>query len=276
MQRPAPNGSAPASAPESAPTVPDRTSDRAADLKDLLSRLSYKPDPYAEAPTCVSEAKSTVRDDLLLTLRMQLTRAADGTLQLGEAAYFVSETKVAARTPSTAVAGIPRLELVHTDGTVEASDFVGVHGEPGSERSTRDVPPPDATLVKAWLASAPVRASVVAHRVVLDGRVLREVKRPAAAPELSAIRCDPQKSEGVKLSWSSRAGDASSPLLVDVLRHGPLGFVEELPFADARTVSGFTMQAPPQGNAHDAVLLVSLTDTFRIVTRGVLVPKEVR
>ena len=240
------------------------------DFNQLLGRLKYKPDPYAEGPECVSEAKVTVRDDLLLTVRMQLVRAAEQELALGPVDYFVSDTKVKpvpAREPSPQV---PRLELVHADGKVDAVDFVGLR-DPAKAKDEGERRDPASML--AWLASAPLDPSVTAHRIVLDGRVLREVKRPEGAPKLSEIRCAPQKNVGVKLSWKTGSEDPSSPLMVDVLRHGPLGFVEELPFADARKVSGFTLGKAKE-TPQDAVLLVSITDTFRLVTRGVLVPKE--
>jgi hypothetical protein len=243
------------------------------DFQQLLGRLNYKPDPYAEGPGCVSEARPTLRNELLLTVRMQLTRAEGQRIELGRADYFVSDTRVKERSSATTAPGTPRLELVHADGHSDTSDFVGVYGEGDHERSTREAPAPDLTLVKVWLASAPMDASVVAHRIVLDGRVLREIKRPEVAPELSPIRCDEQKGGGVKLSWNTQTPGPSAPLLVDVLRHGPLGFVEELPFADARKVSGFTI-AQKSAASDDTVLLVSVTDTFQLVTRGVLVPKQ--
>jgi hypothetical protein len=241
------------------------------DFQQLLGRLKYKPDPYAVGPSCVSEARVTVRDDLLLSVRLKLVLDAAQQTQVGSVDYFVSDTKVKlapAREPSQ---GTPRLELVHADGKVDAVDFVGLR-DPSRPEDDSEQPRQPASML-AWLASAPLDRSVIAHRIVLDGRVLREVKRPEGAPRLSEIRCAEQKDLGVKLSWNTGSQDASAPLMVDVLRHGPLGFVEELPFADARKVSGFTI-AKAKADPRDAVLLVSITDTFRLVTRGVLVPKE--
>lgn len=245
------------------------------DLKELLGRLRYKPDPYGPGPDCVSEARSTVRDELLLTMRMRLTRADDGALRVVEPAYQVSESRVGEFSDTQASLGIPRLELVRSDGQVLGRDFRGQYREPGASDMfhTSEVAPRDPTWVEAWFASVPIDKGVDAYRVTLDGQVLYEVKRPKKAPALSSIDCAEPDAAGIKLSWRSQPGDGTAPFLVDVLRHGPLGFVEELPMSDARKVKSITVRAPTRGELRDAVLLVSVTDTFHLVSRGVLVPK---
>jgi hypothetical protein len=256
--------------PPKAPMVLDES------IKSVLRRLSYKPDPYETQPGCRAEERSQVRDDVLLSVRMALSRASDGAIQVRDSDYQVSASTAAGKLESPAALGIPRLELVHEDGRSEASDFVGNYREPGGTGvlSTKDEAPGDPTTVEAWYASAPLHADVIAHRITLDGRVLREFKRPARPPRLSHIECDDTDAKGVRLSWHSETSDAQVPLLVDVLRDGPLGFVEELAFTDARKISGMTLGAKPQAAERDAVLLVSVTDTFSLVTRGVLVPKR--
>jgi hypothetical protein len=282
LQRPTPAAAelpAPAASPpgpaQVAPTAPAAPA-ATGDLQSLLARLSFKPDPYETQPGCVSEPRVQVKDELLLTVRMRLGRAADGSLEVTEAAYQVSDTRARPPAESAASLGIPRLELVRADGSTLSRDFRGEYAEPGDARRrlSSEEPPRDPTWVEAWLASAPVAADVVAHRVSLDGRVLSEVKRPVRAPGLSHIECDDTRAEGVKLSWEAHSDDARAPLLVDVLRGGPLGLVEALPLSDARKVDALVLPASPEGADRDAVLLVSVTDTFRLVSRGVLVPKK--
>jgi hypothetical protein len=254
-------------------------------------KLAFKADPYAAlsgpdadqpvrlpAPTaCVSEPLSLVKDSLLLTVRIRLARGPDGGLGLVDPVYQVSDSS--ARTPPElppVKPGIPRLELVRADGSVLAVDFRGQYVAPHDTRPrlTSDEPPQDATWVKAWFASAPIGADVVAHRVSLDGRVLSEVKRPPTAPLLSNIVCAGARAGGLTLSWRTHTDDTQGPLLVDVLRNGPIGMIEALPLSDARKVEELTVPGLAHGADQDAVLLVSITDTFRLVSRSVLVPKK--
>jgi hypothetical protein len=268
LPRPLPPAAAPVASP--GPSAASRS-----DLKALLARMAFKPDPYAGPTDCLSEPLSLVKDSVLLTVRIRLGRAADGSLAAVEPAYQVSDSAVRPPEPVAASLGIPRLELVRADGSASAVDFRGEYVEPGSStrRLTSEQTPRDPTWVPAWFASAPIGADVVAHRVSLDGRVLSEVKRPPSPPALSHIECDDARSDGLTVRWRAHSDDARAPLLVDVLRSAPLGLIEALPSSDARSVDKFTLPNTPQGETKDALLLVSVTDTFRLVSRGVLVPK---
>jgi hypothetical protein len=287
-------GTAPASVPAAAatPTAPETATAPLASPEEPKpsAKLAFKPDPYAGGPAlppaalaaaaspsgCISEPLSLVKDTLLLTVRIRLVRDPGGAIALVDPVYQVSDSTTRPAAPTEATPGIPRLELVHADGSVHAVDFRGQYASLHDVRPrlTRDEPPPDPTWVKAWFASAPIGADVVAHRVSLDGRVLSEVKRPKAAPLLSNIRCAEGGAGALTLSWRTHSDDAQAPLLVDVLRSGPVGMIEALPLSDARKVEELTVSGLSHGAEQDAVLLVSVTDTFRLVSRSVLVPRK--
>jgi len=246
-------------------------------IAPLLSRLTYKPDPYATQPGCISEPKSQLREEFMLWAQLSLARGADAQVALKQVTYTVSTAPSLPREETPESLGIPRLQLVHADGHTTHSDFEGSYREPRNTQIQRseDTTPADPTWVLSWLASAPVSPSVVAHRIVLDGRVLQEVKKPDEAPRLSSIDCDDTSPEGVKLSWRATSNDAQVPLLLDVMRYETGSFSELLPSTDARGVKGFTILPDDLRKADkDLVLLVALTDTFRFVTRGVLVPRK--
>ncbi len=246
-------------------------------IAPLLARLTYKSDPYATQPGCISEPKSQLRQDFMLWAQLSLARGADKQLALNGLTYTVTTAESLPREEAPESLGIPRLELVHADGHTTHSDFEGAYREPRSQQIQRsqDATPSDPTWVLSWLARAPISASVVAHRIVLDGRVLREVKKPDDPPRLSSIECDDTSAAGVKLSWHASAKDEHVPLLIDVMRYEGGRFSELLPSTDARGVQGFTLMPDDTRAADkDLVLLVALTDTFRFVTRGVLVPRK--
>jgi len=245
-------------------------------IAPLLSRLSYKPDPYATQPGCISEPKSQLRESFALWVEMSLT-GEGGAVRLADVSYAVTTGGSEPRDEPAESLGIPRLELKHRGGRLSHVDFEGAYREPEGRQVLRseETTPRDPTWVRSWLASAAMTQDVVAHRIVLDGRVLQEVNRPDAVPHLSAAECDDTGAEGLKLSWLATSEDAQVPLLVEVLRYEGGEFQPELPSAPAREVSGFFLLPREQGGARrDLVLLVTLTDTFRFVTRGVLVPKK--
>lgn len=248
-------------------------------IAPLLSRLTYKPDPYATQPGCISEPQSQQREAFTLWVEMSLSAqpGAPQTVRLGEVSYAVSTTSAEPLEEPPESIGIPRLALVHADGRLSHVDFEGSYREPHSKDilRTSDATPRDPTWVRSWLASAPITKDVIEHRIELDGRVLSQVKRPRTAPRLSAIECDDTGQDGLKLSWRATSEDAQVPLQIEVLRYENGQFAPELPSAPAREVTGFTLLPKEAGEARrDLILLVTLTDTFRFVTRGALVPKR--
>lgn len=273
-------GAEPKSAPPVEPAskvqkgaVPPRGHDPA--LTSLLSRLKYKPDPYETQPGCISEPKSQKRERFVLWVALSLQREGSA-ITVKDTKYTVSTQGALPPEETPESEGIPRLVLVHRDGLTTHSDFAGSYREPGSdtEQLTSQATPRDPTWVNTWLASAEIDADVTAHRITLDGRVLKEVKRPDESPVLSSIECDDTSAQGLKLAWRASHPNAEVPLLVEVLRSDQGGFVELLPTTAARDVNGFTLAPAEQQAPSDLVLLVALTDTFRFVTRGVLIPRK--
>lgn len=275
----------PRAEPKSPPMVAGKANARNADappprrhdpaLTSLLSQLKYKPDPYETQPGCISEPQSQKRDRFVLWVALSLKREGT-TVAVKDAKYTVSTEGALPHDETPESEGIPRLELVHRDGLTTHSDFAGSYREPGNdtEQLTSQATPRDPTWVSTWLASAEIDRDVIAHRITLDGQVLKEVKRPDESPSLSSIECDDTSAQGLKLAWRASHANAAAPLLVEVLRFDRGGFVELLPTTAARDVNGFTLAPADQQAPSDLVLLVALTDTFRFVTRGVLVPRK--
>ncbi len=245
-------------------------------IASLLSNLKYKPDPYETQPACVSEPTSQQRDELILWVELSLMRDPQGAITLNQAHYAVTTADVPARAEEPDVAGIPRLELVHSNGRITHTDFEGSYREPhrAKERRTSDATPRDPLWVLSWLASARMTKDVTAHRVVLDGRVLQEVKRPDHAPRLDQIACDDTGESGLKLFWRTEKQQTHVPLLVEVMRVQKGGLVELMPSKPAREVQGFTVPPAQRSVSQDELLVVALTNTFHFVTRGVLVPRR--
>ncbi len=256
------------------PALPHGRHDPA--LAQLLSKLAYKPDPYETQPGCISEPQSQQRNELILWAQISLTHDAQGEVAVKEASYSVSTTSTQPGEELAESVGIPRLELVHRDGSSTRTDFEGSYREPRSPevRRASEITPADPTWVLGWLAHAQITEEVIAHRIVLNGKVLKEVKRPDEGPRLGNIECDDTQAEGLKLSWRATLKDAQAPLLVEVMRLENRSFIELLPTTAAREVQGFTILSADRKVSEDLVLLVTLTDTFRFITRGVLVPRK--
>jgi hypothetical protein len=206
---------------------------------------------------------------------MRLSKAGAEELAVAHVEYSVTGALPRGPDPQPIQEGIPRLELWYADGRVEGWDFVGELREPGRPpRSTSEAVPSDLTRVESFLAHAPIGPDVVSHRITLDARTLSEVKRPPEPPSLSAIECDDTRSDGVRLSWRARDDDPNVPLLLDVMHHDGRGFVALLPRTDARATDGLTLSPSDLAPEGDLVLQVSVTDTFQVVSRAVLVPKH--
>ncbi len=244
------------------------------ELTALRARLHFKPDPYGDPLPCIAEPEPQRYEALTLWASLALTRDDAGKVVVREAAFSVTNP-LSVGAGSRPQQGIPRLEVVSRDGRVEGWDFAGeLRDDEGRSVSTRDVAPGDPTVVPTWLARAPIDADVVAHRIVLDGVVLRETTRPAEPPALTAVSCDESSGDALKLSWHAASEARDTPLFVDVMDYREQGFQELMPAADARRVRVLSIPHEVKPADRDLLLKVSVTDTFSVVSRAVLVPRD--